>query len=1063
MILNAKFNLDSFSNWIEEFLPDYNRDVRKVEIPNGFSDAKFITTLGESSLGVRVFVIETIKDPSGRKVGLAKDSFNLIKNYGTPNALIAYYSESAENWRFSLLTSTPSWNEGKIITKLSNPKRHSYVLGPNAKVNTPSKFLINKNKILDFNDLKSRFSLEVVNKEFYKEISESFTKLVGGTRGEGRNKKTYESVLKLPSTNDHSLPSIEFAVRLIGRVIFCWFLREKISKSGNSLMPKELLSLDTISKNTDYYHKILEPIFFEVLNKPIKSRKDNYGSGSFSQIPYLNGGLFSPHDDDFFSYNEGKQAQFHNTVVVPDDWFKDFFSILETYNFTIDENTSIDEDLSIDPEMLGRIFENLLAEINPETGETARKSSGSYYTPRVIVDYMVDESLLLYLKQKTNIDEEKLKAIISYDLSDDSSYPLSDDEKRRIVDAIENVKILDPACGSGAYPIGALQKIVFVLQQTDPDGQIWFHKQLKNTSPEIRRVIEREFAHKNFDYIRKLGIIRENIYGIDIQPIATEISRLRCFLTLVVDERIDDSLENRGVEPLPNLDFKFVTANSLIGLPTSNRKNQMGLFEDTEGIDELREIRDMFFNSYGNEREQLKLQFVQAQNRMFQKLISENRRGHAELTTMLTTWNPFGHKASSWFDAEWMFGIKEGFHIVIANPPYVRADNEDFKELRALIKESKYYETLYERWDLFVPFIEKGLKLLNDEGLLCYITSNSLLTSKFGYKILEYIQDNYNTQFLDYFSDNTKVFDAGVIPVVFAVSKLPVRNVVIKTAHEGNFNNVVLKEEIPYYEFKKLGKNAFKTKHTEYRIGIPNISLGEICYISYGLRPNSDERFWKGEFKRKDLVSETKDEIHCKPYLEGKNLRDYKIDKILYLEWNTERIPKKLVRPTFKELYEVPKLLRGTMVGGTYDDTGIVCNHSIVVFARYIDLKNVNNKSIANSITKFLDTPRIELEKISTKFNLKYLLAILNSDFSNKYLNSIRRHRLENYFYPDDYRKLPIGIITLEQQDEFVKVVDKILNITKSIDYLKNPKLRNEVDELKSQINKMVNDLYNGV
>lgn len=726
MILNAKFNLDSFSNWIEEFLPDYSRDVRKVEIPSGFSDAKSITTLGESNLGVRVFVIETIKDPSGRKVGLAKDSFNLIKNYGTPNALIAYYSENAENWRFSLLTSTPSWNEGRIITKLSNPKRHSYVLGPNAKVNTPSKFLISKNKILDFNDLKSRFSLEVVNKEFYKEISESFTKLVGGTRGEGRNKKTYESVLKLPSTNDHSLPSIEFAVRLIGRVIFCWFLREKISESGSSLMPKDLLSLDAISNNNDYYHKILEPIFFEVLNKPIKSRRDSYVSESFSQIPYLNGGLFSPHDDDFFSYNEGKQAQFHNTVIVPDDWFKEFFSILETYNFTIDENTSIDEDLSIDPEMLGRIFENLLAEINPETGESARKSTGSYYTPRVIVDYMVDESLLLYLQQKTTIDEEKLRAIISYDLSDDSSYPLNEGEKKELIDAIEKVKILDPACGSGAFPIGALQKIVFILQQTDPEGQIWFHKQIQNTSPEIRRVMEREFTHKNFDYIRKLGIIRENIYGIDIQPIATEISRLRCFLTLVVDERIDDPQENRGIEPLPNLDFKFVTANSLIGLPTSNKQNQIGLFEDTEGINELREIRDMFFNASGTEREMLKLQFMQSQKNMLQRLISENRRGHADLTTMLTAWDPFGHEASSWFDPEWMFGIKDGFDLVIANPPWgANLSKEEKLKLKDL------YTTIDSSTpNSFAYFLGLANKL--GRGVISYVLPDSFLIKDFA-------------------------------------------------------------------------------------------------------------------------------------------------------------------------------------------------------------------------------------------------------------------------------------------------------------------------------------------
>jgi len=139
-------------------------------------------------------------------------------------------------------------------------------------------------------------------------------------------------------------------------------------------------------------------IFFEVLNRPGVSRKDDFAKEPFSSIPYLNGGLFSPHDDDFFSYNGGKQATNHNMVVIPDKWMLKFFAVLETYNFTIDENTSFDEELSIDPEMLGRIFENLLAEINPETGESARKSTGSYYTPRVIVDFMVDESLYSFMK-----------------------------------------------------------------------------------------------------------------------------------------------------------------------------------------------------------------------------------------------------------------------------------------------------------------------------------------------------------------------------------------------------------------------------------------------------------------------------------------------------------------------------------------------------------------------------------------------------------------------------------------------------------------------------------------
>jgi len=578
--------------------------------------------------------------------------------------------------------------------------------------------------------------------------------------------------LKLPSTQDKSKTNLEFAVRLIGRIIFCWFLREKKSEAGLSLMPKELLSISAVHENNDYYHKILEPIFFEVLNKPIKFRREDFAKKPFSSVPYLNGGLFSPQGDDFYIRTNGDiQSQHHNTLVIPDNWLKDFFGILETYNFTIDENTSYDEELSIDPEMLGRIFENLLAEINPETGESARKSTGSYYTPRLIVNYMVDQSLLLYLKGQTGIKEEKLKAIISYDLDDDSENPVTLGDKEKIIDALEKVKILDPACGSGAFLIGALQKIVFILQQTDPDGQLWFKKQIKNTAPEVKRVIEREFENKNFDYIRKLGIIRENIYGVDIQAIATEISRLRCFLTLIVDERIEDNLENRGIEPLPNLEFKFVTANSLISLPKIDQV-QGSMFDDYQKIDDLKYIRDQYFNASGIEREQLKTEFVMQQKRLVDQLIKEHGFmgvAKAELTQKLTDWEPFTHKSTSWFDPEWMFGIKNGFDIVIANPPYITVRNQD-SEIKKYIKNNYHYSG---GADLYVAFIEKSFSLIKSDGVVVFICPNKFFGADYGKKIRNALKSGTTRIYSIWDLKDERVFEAliSTIVVIFTTRK----------------------------------------------------------------------------------------------------------------------------------------------------------------------------------------------------------------------------------------------------------------------------------------------------
>lgn len=762
MKLNENFNQQEFIKWIEEFLPNFNLNLQKVEISNNFTGVKNITTLGEYNANTRIYIIETDIDPIRRKLTLAKDSFCLLKNYGSPNALIAYHSEQSTQWRLSLLTSTPTWSDNKIITKLSNPKRQSFALGSKAKINTPTKFLIKKGTIIDFLDLKSRFSIEVVNKDFYKDISQAFTKLVGGIIVNGKSKQTYESVLKLPSVAEKSQTNFEFAVRLIGRIVFCWFLREKHSSAGHSLMPRDLLSLDAVGKTQDYYHRILEPIFFEILNKPIRSRKENYTDELFSAIPYLNGGLFSPHEDDYFSYNESRQTSFHNTLTIPDDWFKSFFEVLETYNFTIDENSSFDEELSIDPEMLGRIFENLLAEINPDTGETARKSTGSYYTPRIIVDYMVDESIYLYLKEKTGINEEKIRSLISYDLDDDLENSLTEEDKDKITKNLSVVKILDPACGSGAFPIGALQKIVFILQQVDPNAKKMYEMDIKQISPEYRRFVQREYENGNFDYLRKLRIIRDCIYGVDIQPIATEISRLRCFLTLVVEQKIDDTLENRGIQPLPNLDFKFVTANSLIGLPKIDN-TQPSMFDDYEKIDELKSIRDQYFNASGLEREQLKTEFVTQQKRLVDELI--NKHGFmgvakAELTQQLTNWEPFTHKPTPWFDMEWMFGIKEGFDIVIANPPYLgeKGHKSTFDDLR---KSSLGLRFNKGKMDIFYYFFHLGLDNLKQRGLLSFITTNYYPTADGAIKLRKDFYERTNVVELINFNEY-KIFESAL-------------------------------------------------------------------------------------------------------------------------------------------------------------------------------------------------------------------------------------------------------------------------------------------------------------
>lgn len=1066
MNVEQDFNQQHFEEWISEFLPQFSKDIRNVDVPNSFSGVKAIKTIGESDIGVRVFIIETDQDPTRRKVGLATDSFNLLKNYGSPNALIAYFSPSSSQWRLSLLTSTPVWTEGKIITKLSNPKRQSYMLGPKAKVKTPYQHLISKGKVTGFEELKERFSLEVVNKEFYKQISQAFIELVGGTMANGKSKKVFTAKLKLHSQSEHSQVNMEFAVRLIGRVIFCWFLREKRSASGHSLMPKELLSYDASIKIDDYYHKILEPIFFEVLNKPIKTRKETFINDLFSAIPYLNGGLFSPHEDDFFNYNEGKQAINHNMVVVADDWFKSFFEILETYNFTIDENTSFDEELSIDPEMLGRIFENLLAEINPETGESARKSTGSYYTPRVIVDYMIDESLYIYLKDKTSIEEAKLRALISYDLDDDANNPLNENEKERIAIALGSIKILDPACGSGAFPIGALQKIVFILQQIDQHGQLWFKKQIQNTPIELRKVIEREFQEKNFDYIRKLGVIRENIYGIDIQPIATEISRLRCFLTLVVDERIDDTLENRGIEPLPNLDFKFVTANTLIGLPKFAEKSdngQMSLIDNRANIDKLKEIRDLYFNANGDERKDLKFEFANLQKQMFKELEKEHGWSgvaKAELTRKLTDWEPFSHKSIDWFDPEWMFGIKEGFDIVIANPPYISHVNYKYDD-KAILR--KIYSTYSGRADVYVIFYERAIKLANKHGVISYITPNKFFRAGYGSKIRQLFHDNIQIVAIVDFGD-TPIFDATTYPAVLILKNTPPEKYTFSYLKAKNLNGLNLKRETQNFPRDYLSQQLWSFEEYELAEIWKKIQRNSQDLKQYikgkfyrGIVTGLNEAFLITEAERAVILKDNPEASEIiKPYLRGKDVKRWVSKPSIYVLFTYHGIDISKYPAIEKHLEAYRKQLEKRATSKNHKwyelqqpQTGI--------FRHYEGVKIIST-DIAKRCEFTIDTTGAYIDATLFCIPLKdlYLLALLNSKLMELFYKSISSTIRGDFlrFKKIYLDLLPIKVPPESERLQLSEIVTRILEISRNQENI------NQVKILERQIDNIVYKLY---
>ncbi len=810
------------------------------------------------------------------KVGL-RELLRNVYQYDVDGAIIVFVQQ--EKWRLSFVSEIKVLNdEGEIVEQATEPKRYTYLLGENEKVRTPTDRLSKlSGKSLALQDILNAFSVEALNEEFYKIIQAYFYELVGGKIGKGKKVADYgKGILQLPSVPKESRQVYqEFAVRLIGRTVFCWFLKMKKSDAEAPLLPESLLSSKAVKQYSGYYHTILERLFFQTLNTPVEQRVENLPEGA-DQIPFLNGGLFEPGNQDYYKpikitgLNENL-----NTLKIDDQWFVKFFEELEKYNFTIDENSVTDVEVSVDPEMLGRIFENLLAEIDPDSGETARKATGSFYTPREIVDYMATESLVQYIHNKTNLPQDQLRPI--FKMMDKQDFVFSIAETEAILDALDKVKILDPACGSGAFPMGVLQKIVQALQKLDPDAEWWKKRQVARVSNAIvRKQLKEKLESSGVEYARKIGVIQNSLFGVDIQPVAAEISKLRCFLSLVVDENIDENKPNRGIEPLPNLEFKFVTADTLIKLPEEN--GQRGLFDNWEEMQELEELRNDYIQSYGKQKQRIKEKFLKVQQKMFKDQLSLFS-DKASRAYQLSTWNPFGHEKSDWFDPKWMFGV-EKFDVVIGNPPYV--EHKKLKHIASKLK--PHYEVYTGSSDLSVYFFEAAFNVLQENGTLCYISTNKFFNTGYGRALRSYLTQRNINQIINF--EQVEVFKGVLVSSVVYLSE----------------NSSTLKDNsFTYYEFhnEPNWKTAFKEKLREReriykqstlsdaewvflkgneasiknKIEQAGISLKDIVdvEIKRGVTTGYDPAF----VVEKDVMLELKGDI-LKPLILGRDIKKYK-------------------------------------------------------------------------------------------------------------------------------------------------------------------------------------------
>ena len=851
MEFNKAYNQQEFVNFLQNsFLPD---DFIPGETPVEFRTKMNYTLqavkLGSSeSLDLVVYEVRH-NSKNDARVSLSKEAFRLLADEMEDRALVIFVpQDNSDNYRFSLIEITldAKNDSSRVARNYSNPRRYSYFLGEGIAYYTPNKYLNAKGRVVNSDDLRSRFSVEVLTKEFYQELSDWYAWAI--------------KIIRFPNdlndkTDDDKFNN-ESAIRLITRLIFVWFLKQRhlvpdeffdeqyiAANLIEGFNPHAMADLFGKSSESKYYKAILQNLFFAMLNSPItpeggtelserhfRNGRSDYDNNKLMRyesyfknpqlfvdlanrtVPFLNGGLFDCLDEkDKGLYYDGfsDREAVKKALIVPDylffgeevgknidlsEWYGDkkkkkvsargIIDILKRYNFTVEENTPFDQEVSLDPELLGKVFENLLASYNPETQTTARKQTGSFYTPREIVQYMVDESLVAHLKRTVGNElEDQYRQLMRYT---DEEVLLTDAQRKQIMQSLYHCKVLDPACGSGAFPMGMLQQMVHILNRIDPDNEMWKEMMLnvaidetseayRTASSDERREmiadIERSFDESvnRPDYARKLYLIENCIYGVDIQPIAIQISKLRFFISLVVDQKANDNpAENFGIRPLPNLEAKFVAANTLIGLD----KKDSSLFDTPAILAKKEELKIAKHKIFGAKTVRTKRKYKDAVNRIRQEIAELLRSlgaiGESE-AAVLASWDMFDQNASSpFFDPEWMFDVKEGFDIVIGNPPYI--DSETMKNNMPSMR--SMYKTLYScatgNWDIYVVFIERGMQLLANGGVESLIVPNKLIASKYTQNIRTRICQSFSLLVLRDYS-RVSVFEAFVYPCVFLI------------------------------------------------------------------------------------------------------------------------------------------------------------------------------------------------------------------------------------------------------------------------------------------------------
>ncbi len=872
-----------------------------------------------------------------------------------------------------------------------------------------------KNPVEVYKLFQSAFSVEKVTKKFFTEYREVFERLI---------KEVIKQNKHLKSTLFSRDGSVENFVKiLLGRLMFLYFIQKRgwlnCFDGWGSGDKKFLYNKFQEAKKDkrNYFKDYLEALFFDTLNNPRRDKPDQ-ATQFGGRIPFLNGGLFEPN----YSYKDPSQI-----VLIDNDSFEQVFSVFEKYNFTVKEDEPLEKEVAIDPEMLGKVFENLLE-------ENLRKGKGTYYTPREIVHYMCHESLINYLASEVGIEQEEIRSFLDREQSlekKETLSPLIKSKAKEIDEKLADIKVLDPACGSGAFLIGMLHEVI-----------------------NARLSLNRELGRSLSEYELKKATIQNNIHGVDIDPGATEIAKLRLWLTLVVDHNLSE------IEPLPNLDYKIMIGNSLLdefmGVKLFNFKKarqrtngkkilklfeddiqQVSMFEDDNKaniLKALQKLHSLYFKESDPERKkQIRTQIDKIEFDLIETTVKdevkklEDEINHIASNPMLKglgipkeiadkitkisskqaqileTFNeikksnvkPFFLFQLHFSD---VFERKGGFDVVIANPPYINTKRGIRETEKVLLK--KNYSTATGQFDLFTIFIERSLQL--SSNLVSFIVPKPFLNNE-NYEVARNLL--LSNSIIDLLV-GSNVFEAGVESAVFIASKKKSVGTSVFKIDNSPYHTIKLAQVISQDFFNELPFHILNTELTEGDIKIfskinnsTRVHLGDIIQITRGIECGKND----------ESITREKNQYQL---LRGEDVGRYKIDyKNLYINFDIKD------EQNFKPLsiYKNPKLILRRVANfpeATLDEENFIVLNTLYCLYGVSDeaydyrsvLALINSRLLSYWFSKiFISTDKLfpyirksQLEKLplpelntNTKNNLNELVqSILVAKRSNKNLNT---------------------------------------------------------------------------